>query len=115
MKDFWTHTGRWSNLWDDPLPQPISLELMEINHSKICFADVRQWIENYDGIEGRLRFFQAYMPLSPLWQRVGRPLMSMRTAGLMDVERVVKPIKHMILTKQRNRLGDDNGVVLFRA
>ena len=88
---------------------------MESNRSKICFDDVCQWIEDYDGIEGRLRFFQAYMPLLPLWQRVGRPLMSMRTAGLMDVERVAKPIKHMILTKQRNSLEDDRGVVLFRA
>ena len=33
----------------------------------------------------------------------------------MDVERTAKPFKHCILTKERNRLTDESGVVLFRA
>ena len=33
----------------------------------------------------------------------------------MDIERVVKPVKHLILTRDRNRLSDDRGIVLFWA
>ena len=39
----------------------------------------------------------------------------MRTVGSIDVERRIKPIKHNILTKKRNRLSDSKGVALFRA
>ena len=37
------------------------------------------------------------------------------TAGSMDVERKVKPIKHKILSKERNALSDGKAIVLFRA
>ncbi len=33
----------------------------------------------------------------------------------MDVERTAKPFKHCILTKDRNRISDAKGVVMFRA
>ncbi len=33
----------------------------------------------------------------------------------MDVERMAKPFKHSILTKDRNALSDEKGIVLFRA
>ena len=39
----------------------------------------------------------------------------MRTVGSIDVERRVKPLKHNILTKKRNRLLDSKGICLFRA
>ena len=55
------------------------------------------------------------MPHSKFYQRVARPLLSMRTTGSIDVERVAKPFKHHLLRKDRNRLSDGKGVVLFRA
>ncbi len=33
----------------------------------------------------------------------------------MDVERMVKPFKHCILTKDRNALSHEKGIALFRA
>jgi hypothetical protein len=39
----------------------------------------------------------------------------MRTAGSIDVERKVKPLKHQILSKTCNRLKDYKGVAYFRA
>ncbi len=33
----------------------------------------------------------------------------------MNVKRTAKPFKHCILTKDRNRLSDAKGVVIFRA
>ena len=72
-------------------------------------------MEKYDGMNGRFRFFQAYMPLSPLYQCVGKPLLSMKASGSMDVERATKPFKHLILQKHRNSLPDAKGVKLFRS
>ncbi len=33
----------------------------------------------------------------------------------MDMERMAKPFKHCILTKDRNALSNEKGIVLFRA
>ena len=41
--------------------------------------------------------------------------MSMRTVGSIEVERRIKPLKHDIITKKRNRLRDPKGVALYRA
>ena len=48
-------------------------------------------------------------------QKVAKPLMSMRTVGSIDVERRIKPLKHDIITKKRNKLRDPKGVALYRA
>ena len=45
----------------------------------------------------------------------GNPLLSMRTAGSMSVERAAKPIKESILSKEHNILLDEKGATLFRA
>ena len=55
------------------------------------------------------------MNLSPLYFTVAKPLMSIRTTGSMDVERLAKPLKDVILTKKRNRLSDERTVSLLRA
>ena len=52
---------------------------------------------------------------SEFYLLVAKPLLSMRTVGSIDVERRVKPLKHTILTKKRNRLQDPKGICLFRA
>ena len=52
---------------------------------------------------------------SRLFQMVILPLLSMRTTGSIDVERVAKPFKHNILRKDRNRLSDEKGRILFPA
>jgi hypothetical protein len=39
----------------------------------------------------------------------------MKSVGTMNVERTAKPFKHCILIKDRNRLSDAKGVVMFRA
>jgi hypothetical protein len=59
--------------------------------------------------------FLAYARFSPLYQQVGKRLLSMKSVGSMDVERMAKPFKHSILTKDRNALSNEKGIVLFRA
>ncbi len=39
----------------------------------------------------------------------------MNSVVSMDAEHTAKPFKHCILTKDRNRLSDAKGVVMFRA
>jgi len=47
---------------------------------------------------------------------VGKPLLSMKIAGSMPVERAVKPIKEGILSPKRgNLISDEKGATLFRA
>jgi hypothetical protein len=76
---------------------------------------VLEWVEKYKNIDGHFRFFEVYACFSPLYQQVGKCLLSMKSVGSMDVERTAKPFKHCILTKDRNRLSDEKGVVMFRA
>jgi hypothetical protein len=76
---------------------------------------VLEWVEKYKNIDGLFHFFEVYACFSPLYQQVGKHLLSMKSVGSMDVERTAKPFKHCILTKDRNRLSDEKGVVMFRA
>ena len=58
-------------------------------------GQVSDWITKYGGITGRLRWFEAHAPHSSLHRLVAEPLLSIRTAGSIDVERAVKPMKHV--------------------
>jgi len=77
--------------------------------------DVKTWIENTGSMEARLNWYGTFAANSELYLKVAKPLLSMRTVGSMDVERTVKPVKHEIMTRNRNRLSDPKGVALFRA
>ena len=76
---------------------------------------IRQATIRLSSIAGRFRFFLSYGEHSPFYQKVAKPLMSMRTVGSIDVERRIKPLKHDIITKKRNKLRDPKGVALYRA
>jgi hypothetical protein len=65
---------------------------------------VLEWVEKYKNIDGRFCFFEVYAHFSPLYQQVGKRLLSMKSIGSMDVEGTAKPFKHCMLTKDRNRL-----------
>ena len=114
-QEFWSHGGDYSTFWDSPLPRPSTEEEFDENCKSLTIAQVYEWAEVNHDLEGRFRFWQVYMPHSKFYQRVARPLLSMRTTGSIDVERVAKPFKHHLLRKERNRLSDEKGVVLFRA
>ena len=114
-KEYISHTGRWANLFDEPIPHGGSLEEVQQRASEITLDDVTDWVEKYEGMEGRFRFYDCYMNLSSLYFTVAKPLLSIRTTGSMDVERVAKPLKDVILTKKRNSLSDERVVSLLRA
>jgi hypothetical protein len=47
--------------------------------------------------------------------RLGSIFYQWKVFGTMDVECMAKPFKHSILTKDRNALSNEKGIVLFRA
>ena len=89
--------------------------MLEVRNKEFTVASVVEWAERHGKIQGRFRFFETFHANSEFYQRIARPLLSMRTIGSIDVERRIKPIKHNILTKKRNCMGDPKGVALFRA
>ena len=78
-------------------------------------TNVIDWVERHGSMQGRFDFFETFAEHSEFYQKIAKPLLSMRTVGSIDVERRIKPIKHNILTKKRNRLLDPKGIALYRA
>ena len=89
----------------------VSPDELDARSKVFTLGAVCAWIEKYGGIEGRLRWFETYAAYSRFYQLVAKPLLSLRATGSIDTERSVKPLKHSILTKTRNRLSNH----LFRA
>ena len=65
-------------------------------------------------MQKRLRFFTCYYRSSTFYLKVAQPLLSLKTVGSMDAERAAKPLKHNIMTKERNKLGHEKAEVLLR-
>ena len=67
--------------------------------------------------DSRLQFFESWPQLrrTELYQSVFKHLLSIRTEGSISVERVAKPLKNKVLTKERNRLGTGRAELLLRA
>ena len=103
------------NLWDETIPPPVEPSVLERNNNSFTIADVSHWVDKHDGIRGHFCFCDAWNSDSQLYQRCMKSLLSLATKGSMDVERQAKPLKHKILTKQRNKLSDGHGCVLLRA
>jgi len=53
--------------------------------------------------------------MPPFFLMVAKPLLSVRITGSMTVERVAKPLKNSVLTKERNKTGLGKTEMLLRA
>ena len=115
MQDYYSHQGDWMHIFDDAVPAAVELNQLIKNTTELTIDEVEEWIVNSEGIKGRLRFFETFAAHNTFYLKVAKPLLSMRTTGSIDVERRIKPLKHNIVTKKRNRLKDPKGVMLLRA
>ncbi len=115
LQEFYTQQGKWIDIFENPLPLSILEAELEEKNKTFTVLDVKNWVEKNNSMDGRFQFFESYAANSEFYLKVDKPLLSMRTVGSMVVERRIKPIKHTIMTKKRNRLFDPKGVVLYRA
>ena len=113
--EFHTQTGNWTHIFRDALPATVSRDVLKANTKMISISSVRQHAERTGNVARRLVWFETFAAHSEFYQRVAKPLLSMRTVGSIDVERRVKPLKDTILTKKRNRLSDSKANTVYRA
>ena len=59
-------------------------------------------------------FFETFARNNTFYLKVAQSLHSMRTTGSINVEHRIKPLKHNIMTKKRNRLKDPKEISLLR-
>ncbi len=74
-QEFFTHTGYWSGLWNWPIPESGTPEENENRKSNFTLDCMVEWVEKYENVDGRFRFFEAYAHFSPLYQQVGKCLL----------------------------------------
>jgi hypothetical protein len=107
---FHTQQGPYIELFDDERPavQPNAAELQKT----LTLDDISKW----DKESGpRLLWWDTFYPMSPLYLTIAKPLLSARTVGSIAVERVAKPLKNKVMSKERNQLGVGRAEVLLRA
>ena len=103
------------HIFDKPLPVVVSSEQIQANNKVFSVDFVHQFAESTGNVQAGLRWFETFALQSEFYQLVAKPLLSIGTVVSMSVERRVKPLKHSILKKDRNRLLDPKGICLFRA
>ena len=77
-----------------------------------ALADVSKWDKESGS---RLLWWETFNPLSPLYLTIAKPLLSAHTVGSIAVERVAKPLKNKVMSKERNSIGVGRAEVLLRA
>ena len=78
----------------------------------LTLADVSKWDKESGS---RLLWWETFNPLSPLYLTIAKPLLSAHTVGSIAVERVAKPLKNKVMSKERNSIGVGRAEVLLRA
>ena len=101
------------HLFDKKLPAAVEEEQLLKNNSELSIDDVAVWIESNKGLEGRFCWFETLARETNFYQKIARRLLSIGTVGSIDVERRAKGLKHEILSKARNRLSDDQAIILY--
>ena len=113
-QEFYSQTGSFMDAFDQPIPEAVHEDELREANNAIKIKDVEEWVTSTGGTEKRFEFFECYHRSSEFYLRVAKPLLSMKCVGSMDAERAAKPLKHDILTKERNRLGHEKAELLLR-
>ena len=101
-------------MFTEALPEMLPPYLVTASTNAITLDDVTDLLDKVGGLEERFTFFEAYASDSEFYHRVAKPLLSLKTVGSMDCERVAKPMKNTIISKNINSISDDRAIVLLR-
>ena len=112
---FLSQTGEWAHRFNSPPPPAMSLEEAKKAQATLTVKNVSDWVKATGGHEARIQWFEAWAPRSELYLLVAKPLLSIRATGSIDTERIAKPLKRYIKTKERNRLSDERAEICLRA
>jgi len=80
----------------------------------LTLDDVTSWVAKTGGHDARIAWFMVNAPKSPFFLEIAKPLLSVRITGSMTVERVAKPLKNSVMTKERSQLGTAKAEMLLR-
>ena len=105
---FHTGTGTFSLKFDDDYAR------LSDDHT-LTMAEVSSWVKQTGGHEARIAWYEVNAPKSLFFLEVAKPLLSVRITGSMTVERVAKPLKNSVLTKDRSKLSTGKSEMLLRA
>ena len=111
---FSSQTGDWTNRFNCPPPPSMPLEEAKKAQATLTIKNVSDWVKSTGGHEARIQWFEAWAPHSELYLLVAKPVLSIRATGSIDTERVAKPLKRYIKTKERNRLSDERAEICLR-
>eukprot|EP00561_Arcocellulus_cornucervis_P002143 CAMPEP_0185825954 /NCGR_PEP_ID=MMETSP1322-20130828/31303_1 /TAXON_ID=265543 /ORGANISM="Minutocellus polymorphus, Strain RCC2270" /LENGTH=147 /DNA_ID=CAMNT_0028523679 /DNA_START=1153 /DNA_END=1596 /DNA_ORIENTATION=- len=106
---FLSQTGDWTHRFNRPPPPAKKAQ------ATLTVKGVSDWVKSTGGHEARIQWFEAWAPRSELYLLVAKPLLSIRATGSIDTERIAKPLKRYIKTKERNRLSDERAEICLRA
>ena len=81
----------------------------------LTIEDVANWVQNTGGHCSRLAWYQTWKRNSIFYRKIAHPLLSLRSTGSITVERVAKPLKNSVYTKERRSMLGGKSTVLLRA
>ena len=114
-EQFQIQQGPWKDIFTKPLPPALEESQIEASSKELTLDAVSKWISSTGRHSARLHFFETYNTASPLYVHCAKKLLSMNTAGSIDVERMAKPLKNAVMAKTRCRAGLKYSEMLLRA
>ena len=114
IQNFYTIAGDdWIHAFNDAVPlQPSKVELEKITKN-LTFDEVQSWIEDYNGIAGRFRFFEMRNRQSVFYQRVAKPLLSMRVLIVQRQLCFIGALRTFVIVCMQRRFWGRKSLTLF--
>jgi hypothetical protein len=105
--------GNYGMLFDFAVPAALSDEDSMLAQQGLTLEAVSAWVDSSGRHHARLQFFSP-LPSTEFFETFVTPLLSIRTTGSIAVERVAKPLKNKVMTKQCNKLGLEKAETALR-
>ena len=78
------------------------------------YEEIKHLVNIQKGIEGLLNWWEISHGQSLIYRHIARRVLSLPSVGSMAVERVAKPLKHMVMTHARSHTGSETASLLLR-